>query len=62
MPKRILSLLLVVLPFSARASIDDIRANFIAYYTAAGTPRTSARLTNALQELESQARQSSFWL
>ena len=56
MPKRILPLLLAVLPFSARASIDSVRGNFVAYYTAAGTARTSARLAGALQGLESQAR------
>jgi chondroitin AC lyase len=55
--KRLLPLVLLVVPFSARASIDSVRGNLVAYYTAGGTARTSARLTSALQGLESQARE-----
>src|SRR5438045_2901834 len=55
--KPLLALAFLALPVSAFASIDDVRGNLIGYYTAAGTARTSARLTSALQGLESQARE-----
>jgi chondroitin AC lyase len=55
-PKRILPLLLALLPFSAPASVDSVRQNFIDYYIAAGAPRTAARLAFALEGLEASAR------
>jgi chondroitin AC lyase len=55
-PQRILSLLLVVFPIAAHASVDSVRQNFIAYYTAAGASRNTARMSNALADLEAAAR------
>ena len=54
--KPLLVLTLLALPLSARASIDAVRGNFVAYYTAAGAPRGSARVAGALAGLESSAR------
>ena len=57
MPKRILPLLLVVFPLAAQASVDSVRQNFVAYHTAAGAPRTSARMSSALAaDLKAAAR------
>ena len=56
MSKRILPLFLVLFPIAAHASVDSVRQNFVAYYTAAGAPRTSARMSNALADLEASAR------
>ena len=54
---RFLTLAFLAIPLPIYASTDTVRTNLIGYYTAAGTPRTSARLATALQGLESQARE-----
>ena len=54
--KRLLALAFLAIPLSARASVDTVRDNFVAYCTAAGATRTSARMTTALQGLEASAR------
>src|SRR5436853_1950468 len=54
--KRLLALAFLALPFSAQASVDTVRNNFIAYTTAAGAARTDARVADALAGLESSAR------
>ena len=56
MPKQILVLLLLLFPIAAHASVDSVRQNFVSYYTAAGAPRTSARMAGALADLEASAR------
>src|SRR5437899_5373579 len=54
--KRLLVLAFLALPFSARASIETVRGNFVAYYTAGGAARNSASVADALAGLESSAR------
>lgn len=55
--KHLVLLFTVVLATAAQAaSIDVVRSNFTAYYTAAGADRTSLRMRDALSALESAAR------
>lgn len=60
MSKRLLSLVVLVaslgFPNAAHASVDSVRQNFVDFYTAAGAPRTSARMAGALIDLENGAR------
>lgn len=53
--KLALSLLLITGTASA-ADIDRVRAQFIAYHTAAGADRSSTRMRDALADLEASAR------
>ncbi|HUR81650.1 MAG TPA: polysaccharide lyase family 8 super-sandwich domain-containing protein, partial [Thermoanaerobaculia bacterium] len=57
--KRVLIPLLILVASSASAAdIDAVRAQFIAYSTAAGAARTSTRMTDALGALEWAAKQN----
>ena len=57
--KRTLSLTLLLLSFASLASatdVDVVRQQFVAFYTAAGADRTTPRMTEALRNLEADAR------
>lgn len=49
-------LLLLVSVTADAADIDRVRAQFVAYHTAAGADRSSTRMRNALADLEASAR------
>jgi len=49
-------LVLVSMPASAATDLELVRANFLAYYTAAGVDRTAPRMQQALGDLENATR------
>ena len=57
MKRVLIPILLFVAATASAADIDVVRAQFIAYTTAAGADRTSTRMTGALGALEATARQ-----
>ena len=56
MNKILLPILILVSTVANAADIDRVRAQFLAYHTAAGADRTSARMRSALADLEASAR------
>jgi chondroitin AC lyase len=56
MNKVALALALFVATTASAADIDRVRAQFLAYHTAAGAERTSTRMRDALGDLEASAR------
>ncbi|HVE71739.1 MAG TPA: polysaccharide lyase family 8 super-sandwich domain-containing protein [Thermoanaerobaculia bacterium] len=57
MKRVLIAILLLVASSASAADIDVVRAQFIAYSTAAGADRSSARMTDALGALEWAAKQ-----
>lgn len=56
MKKLLLPLVLFVATAASAADIDRVRAQFLAYHTAAGADRSSTRMRDALADLEASAQ------
>ena len=52
----LLGILIVSAGVASAADIDSVRAQFVAYHTAAGADRSSTRMRDALADLEASAR------
>jgi len=55
MKKLVLGLLILIPTLASAADIDRVRAQFLAYHTAAGAERSSTRMRDALADLEASA-------
>ncbi len=55
MKRFLIAVALIAVPLHA-ADLDVVRANFLAYYTAAGADRTAPRMQQALADLENETR------